>query len=543
MINRRDFLKAAAATAGTAGYRKTVQAKTSRRQESDGFFGVHQFIENHPEAVFIMKTNVDSKDNSDAKYQAGLEFARSVVVPRTGEDGGVPLTHLIPVKPNMTCRGKWDSLWTEEKTKGVVTDSYFTEGMIEGIKELGIDGSQFFIREVNCPEDFEIDGFGDPFNNGANGVAGRTGAEIRDMSGEVGVISEEEIVWSEVPDGVYFSKIPHITPVGAENSWLLNVAKWKAHGMGITQTIKNLQGTVVHNYQRFARGYAWIDMRDEDKNPTGLTDIMNSYNENRGVIPRWDRPGQSWDSGLGMEVWSHCSIDNHKSLSTGLNIVEGIFARDGNGFVRGPGSGGLSQEFLTNILIFGLNPFYVDNIGHWLAAHEPGNFGVFHIAKQRGMVDTFNPHEIPVYEWKTDGTAVLTPLDSFERTPLMTYYLQRNYNGQTEPQYHLCDEPFEYPSTNVAKQKSEPRAVVLNQNYPNPFNPYTSIEYTLPTSGNVLLEVYNASGQRVDVLVDGYKGAGSHMAVWNTYDYASGVYFYNLKFGAFSEMRKMTLVR
>jgi hypothetical protein len=49
MFNRRDFLKAAA-TASCAGFSSTVHSLTSRRQETSGFFGVHPFVEKHPEA-------------------------------------------------------------------------------------------------------------------------------------------------------------------------------------------------------------------------------------------------------------------------------------------------------------------------------------------------------------------------------------------------------------------------------------------------------------------------------------------------------------
>jgi len=542
MINRREFLKAAAA-ASSMGFSSTVRALTSLSQDSSGFFGVHPFIEKHPEAVFIMRTNVDDKANSESKLNAGLDFSRSVMVPRSEAEGGVPLTHLIPVKPNLTCRGKWDNKWTEEKTKSVVTDAYFVEGCIEGMKELGIDGSQFYIREVNCPEDFEIDGFGDPWNNGAGGIAGRTGAAIREMTKEVGVIDENDIGWKNIPSGVYFKKIPYLWPINTDNSWLLNVAKWKAHGMGITLTVKNLQGAVVHNYQRFGSGYRWIDMKNEHKQSPGLTAVRDSYYQNREIIPRWDKPGTSFNSGIGMETWAHMTIDNHMVTEPGLNVVEGIYSRDGNGFVRGPGEDELSQEFLTNILFFGMNPFYVDNIGHWLAGHEPGNFGLFHIAQKRGLMETFNPHAIPVYEWFPDGSAQLIQLDDVERTPLMTYYLQRNYNGQNEDYYHLCDEPFEYEPVGVNNASAEPQAFVLNQNFPNPFNPFTSIEYSIPGTGHVRLEIYNAAGQCIDVLVDGIRKAGTHMAVWNTGNHASGVYFYRLQYGAYSGIKKMTLVR
>jgi type IX secretion system substrate protein len=84
---------------------------------------------------------------------------------------------------------------------------------------------------------------------------------------------------------------------------------------------------------------------------------------------------------------------------------------------------------------------------------------------------------------------------------------------------------------------------VLSHNYPNPFNSNTSIEYTLPANGYARLEVYNSSGQLIDVLVNGYRMAGSHMAVWNTNNHSSGVYFYRFRYRDKSEAKKMTLVK
>jgi hypothetical protein len=170
--------------------------------------------------------------------------------------------------------------------------------------------------------------------------------------------------------------------------------------------------------------------------------------------------------------------------------------------------------------------------------------GLFHCALDCGMSTTVNPWAIPVYTWNADGTAELTPLDSFTQTPLLTYYLCRNYNGQTEPIYHLCNEPYDYgPVTGVDNTASRPGAFVLNQNRPNPFNPNTSIEYRLPHGGNARLEVFNVSGQLVDVLVDGYRSAGTHMAVWNTGKHAAGTYLYRFTYRGFSETKKMTLLK
>ena len=91
--------------------------------------------------------------------------------------------------------------------------------------------------------------------------------------------------------------------------------------------------------------------------------------------------------------------------------------------------------------------------------------------------------------------------------------------------------------------ESVPSGFSLAQNYPNPFNPTTTISFTLPEAGEVTLEVYNILGQRVTVLADGFFGAGTHQVTWDASNVSSGVYFYRLVAGSFSESRKMLLMK
>jgi len=527
MITRREFLKTAGL--GITGLSPTMKALASRNQTS-GFFGVHSFIENNPSAVFIMHTNVDLKTNSEAKKLAGLDFGRSVFVPKEESEGGIPLTHKVALKPNLTCRQSSNDKYTVEGTMGIVTDAYLVEGMIESMKELGIAGNQFYIREVNCPEDFDDSGYWE--------MAERTGADIRDMSPEVGVISENDLQWVDVPDGVYFRKIPYLWPINAPDTWLLNIAKLKAHGMGITLCSKNLQGTIAHYYQAHCGGWN-LNMDSAHSNPDSRIEITENHLRHvEDGIPRWDRPG----GGISMERWASRCLDNNSVIHPGLHIIDGVYSRDGD-FVKGPGPDGLANDFMTNMIIFGKNHVYVDIIGHWIAGHEPGNFGLFHMAIERGMASVLNPMNIPVYEWKPDGSATLTPLTDFERTPLLTYYLQRDYDDQSESYWHMVDEPYDYMSVDEPYREVKPGAFVLHQNRPNPFNPFTSIKYYIPRSGYAQLEIYNASGQLVDLIVDGYRSAGTHMAVFNTHNHSSGVYFYRFRYRGFSETKKMVLLK
>jgi len=93
-----------------------------------------------------------------------------------------------------------------------------------------------------------------------------------------------------------------------------------------------------------------------------------------------------------------------------------------------------------------------------------------------------------------------------------------------------------------------PKAFALGQNRPNPFNPTTVIEYVLPESAPVKLEVYNLLGQVVRTLVDEEQMAGRYSVVWDGRDdlgreLASGIYFYRLSAGKFHAVRRMALVR
>jgi hypothetical protein len=194
---------------------------------------------------------------------------------------------------------------------------------------------------------------------------------------------------------------------------------------------------------------------------------------------------------------------------------------------------------MTNVVIFGKSPYLVDIVGHWLGGHEPGNFGLFHIAMERGKLDVMNPMHIPVYEWQ-DGVAVRRPLASFTRTPLRTFYLQQR---KKEPLWHLCNEPFDYTKVSEKKLSIPPRPTtrVLNQHYPNANNPQLAIEFSVPVRGWVLVEILDQSGNNVEVISNAICEAGYHMAAWNTAKYASGSYKCRLRYHDYNEVHDLVL--
>ena len=83
----------------------------------------------------------------------------------------------------------------------------------------------------------------------------------------------------------------------------------------------------------------------------------------------------------------------------------------------------------------------------------------------------------------------------------------------------------------------------LSQNYPNPFNPSTSIKFTMPKGDNVRLVVFDILGREVMTLVNEFKSSGSYEVNFDASTLSSGVYFYRLEAGEFTDTKRMLLVK
>ncbi|MBN8584925.1 MAG: T9SS type A sorting domain-containing protein [Ignavibacteria bacterium] len=83
----------------------------------------------------------------------------------------------------------------------------------------------------------------------------------------------------------------------------------------------------------------------------------------------------------------------------------------------------------------------------------------------------------------------------------------------------------------------------LWQNYPNPFNPLTNIEFSIPKGNNVKLEIFDSEGKHIAEIVNGFYSAGTYKADFEAGNLASGIYFYSLQAGYFSETKKMILIK
>ena len=458
-MNRREFLKISAFTTTSlltkACTRIPLDIPDSNLTpahpipvpESTDFFNLHPFIETHPEAVFIKPTQVAIKTDWQAKLREGTEVAREIFI--FGTKKGISIAPKIAIKANVTYTyGKGSTL----EGMGIVTDKFFMEGMINGMKSLGFQSGNMHLHEGNWLKDSKY--ASDLPNTGYIEIGERTGIHLLNFpSGRIIIElsleqleKDTEILWKDCPQGVVFRRIGYMAPYNQENTWLLNVAKFKAHRMGMSLCVKNLQGMCVTPYVHFCEGlektlkYPDHILKDFQPNFGEHIAELHSQHQKAG-IPRWDRPGIDWNSGYGMEMWAQRTCDSLSITKVDLSIVEGIYSRNGDGFLQGPGTGGTAEDFMTNILLFGKDPFRVDIIATWLAGHEPENFGLFHIAQERGLTNEVDPRKIPVFHWG-NGNPKLASLTELERTPLKTPYLCRDYLGQIESPYHMVDEDF-----------------------------------------------------------------------------------------------------
>lgn len=98
-------------------------------------------------------------------------------------------------------------------------------------------------------------------------------------------------------------------------------------------------------------------------------------------------------------------------------------------------------------------------------------------------------------------------------------------------------------ATGVSTENSLPAAYGLRQNYPNPFNPATKIEFRIANFGLVTLKIFDALGREVATLVNEPKAPGVYRLTWDAGTLPSGVYFYRLTAGSFTDTKKLVLLR
>ncbi len=131
-----------------------------------------------------------------------------------------------------------------------------------------------------------------------------------------------------------------------------------------------------------------------------------------------------------------------------------------------------------------------------------------------------------------------------------------NYPPRNQYFNMLVDSPYVYihvvdKITGVNQSTSIPNQFILEQNFPNPFNPTTTIQFSIPSPSQgegqrvrlVTLKVYDVLGQEISTLVNEQKSPGNYQVTFDGSELPSGVYFYRLEAGSFSQTKKFVLMK
>ncbi|TRZ64533.1 T9SS C-terminal target domain-containing protein [bacterium] len=109
---------------------------------------------------------------------------------------------------------------------------------------------------------------------------------------------------------------------------------------------------------------------------------------------------------------------------------------------------------------------------------------------------------------------------------------QIDYNGN-----------FQYLVLNGDVVIGAPFKFSVSQNYPNPFNPTTKIDFNLPFDGQVSVKLYDVTGREIKALLNENKTAGYYTVAFDATGFSSGIYFYHIKSGKFSDVKRMIILK
>ena len=160
------------------------------------------------------------------------------------------------------------------------------------------------------------------------------------------------------------------------------------------------------------------------------------------------------------------------------------------------------------------------------------------VAQSTSMTDLYIAYGVE------PGTVSVNGVDILNRCAVVGYHAN-GYSAITDDGYALLKAAIEWASADqtAVDDIAAPDKYSLSQNYPNPFNPETSIDFSLAKPGYTTVTVFNALGQIVTQLVNENLAAGAHQITFQGDLLHTGIYYYKIQSGEFSEMKKMLLLK
>ena len=171
---------------------------------------------------------------------------------------------------------------------------------------------------------------------------------------------------------------------------------------------------------------------------------------------------------------------------------------------------------------------------YWVTATEVNNFG-FDV--ERSYLLSPNDKTIWVKIGFISGHGNSNSPNNYSFTD------NKPLSGKSQYRLKQIDKNGAFKYTKIIEVVSVILKYDLAQNFPNPFNPSTLITYSIPTSSNVIINVYNILGELIKTLVNGYQEAGSYKVNFDAGGLSNGIYFYKMQSGNFVQIKKMLLLK
>lgn len=206
---------------------------------------------------------------------------------------------------------------------------------------------------------------------------------------------------------------------------------------------------------------------------------------------------------------------------------------------------GQNLDWFFNAWIYQANhPYY--QCGYNITNLGGNQWRLNFLAKQTQTNTGFFPMPIEIKVTFTSGPDTTVKFFNSVNNQIATFYFNRQPSTLTfDPNNQIVikqSAPL-VVGINENEQSSIPDFFYLKQNYPNPFNPVTNIEYSIPQDNFVKIQVYDVTGKEVIAIVNEFKKAGRYNVSFNGLNLPSGVYFYRITAGNFSDVKRMMLVK
>jgi predicted lipoprotein with Yx(FWY)xxD motif len=323
------------------------------------------------------------------------------------------------------------------------------------------------------------------------------------------------------------------------------VVQWTDNGVAICTATKDQFGPLLTSDGAGGAIVTWDDYRS-----IGGAGIYAQRVDSSGTV-QWATDGVplSTDTGKQRGYIEYNSIGGITSDGAGGAIVAwndrrdanwDIYAQrvDANGSVpqNGPGLPKTPQDLTAR-------PIYTNNsvVGLLITWNRDIESNISHYEIYRDSTDNFVPGR---------DNLLASPSDTFFYDGQWRWFPHRYYKVAAVDSNGLRSgfallRPDDVIGTDTPKT---PEATYLAQNYPNPFNPTTRIEFGLRESARVSLRIYDVAGRLVRVVSEERLSPGRYARMWDGKDtrgvsVASGIYFYRLDAGTFTQTRKMVLLK